>query len=122
MLIDDDPVTNLVNTKLIEKTGVSCEVTVALSGRQALEILLERVEKAQPLPDLIILDINMPLVNGFEFLHYLDQLNLREMQRTKIVILSSSDDMEDRQKARQLGIDMYLVKPVTANIVANLLQ
>lgn len=122
LLIDDDPITNFINKKLIENTGLAGEILVAQSGMQGLEILVSENKNGERFPDLIVVDINMPVLNGFEFLHHLYKLDIIGPMRRKIAILSSSDRPEDKAQANQLGIEDYLVKPATSEAFIGLLQ
>jgi CheY-like chemotaxis protein len=68
LLVDDDT-TNYLNRKLLEKLEVTDQVMVALNGKEALQVLEEQcTEASQSCPALVFLDINMPQMNGFEFL------------------------------------------------------
>lgn len=122
LLIDDDQTTNFINTKLIEHTGYTTEITIANTGRQGLEIIIESNQKHQPLPDLIILDINMPVMGGFEFLQALAKLEGIDTSYTKIAILSSSDHYQDKTMAIELGIQHYFTKPMEFEDIKFLLQ
>ena len=121
LLIDDDPIANFINRKLLEKTDLVKNVQVASNGQQALDMLISIRRNADALPDLIILDINMPLLNGFQFLEQLYGLELN-LQRSKIAILTSSDAQDDQTRARELGVAIYLVKPITIAILFDLLR
>jgi CheY-like chemotaxis protein len=116
LLIDDDSVTNFINKKLIENSGLAGEIVVAQNGKQGLDILLSS-NFNNPLPDVILLDINMPILNGFQFLQRLKELEVDLMQTIKIAILSSSDSSDDIARARSLGITHYYTKPVTLDYI-----
>ncbi len=108
-LVDDDPINNLINKRLLGKIGISNQILEFLEGEEALsQISMLSQEKVA----LIFLDINMPVLNGWEFLEkYLQQYPTR---KDKIVILSSSIDFQDRQKAREFEIVKgFLEKPLT---------
>jgi CheY-like chemotaxis protein len=121
LLIDDDPITNFINQKLIENTGLAGEIVIAENGRQGLKILVDIHANGELFPDLIVLDINMPLLDGFDFLQQLYKLKMTDPANMKIAILSCSDNSDDREKAKELGIDSYLVKPITAGALIDLL-
>ncbi len=109
LLVDDDPINNLINQRLISKVELGEETREFLSGAEALEFLdsLNAEDKS-----LILLDINMPIMNGWEFLnHYQEKYPHRN---DVIVILSSSIDFLDRIKAQDYAIvSGFLEKPLT---------
>lgn len=108
-LVDDDPINNLINRRILGKTGISHRIQEFLGGEDALEKISE-VELDQKL--LILLDINMPVLNGWEFLN--KYLELFPHRNDKIVILSSSIDFQDRQQANVYPIvSGFLEKPLT---------
>lgn len=108
-LVDDDPINNLINRRLLGKTGISNRIEEFLGGEDALE----KINELNPEDSLIIfLDINMPVLNGWEFLN--KYLELFPERNDKIIILSSSIDFQDRQKAAEYSIvSGFLEKPLT---------
>ncbi|NVJ85195.1 MAG: response regulator [Algoriphagus sp.] len=108
-LVDDDPINNLINKRLLGKTEISENILEFLAADQALKNLEEiAIEKSL----LIFLDINMPVMNGWEFL---DEYQVKFPDRKdKIVILSSSIDFQDRKKAMEYEIvSGFLEKPLS---------
>ena len=112
LLVDDDPTCNFICTKCLETLG-TVQSSVALNGKQALDFLLDY--KRHPLPDIILLDLNMPVMGGFEFLNAFRELRIPGQAKVQIVILSSSDDPVDIRKAGEMGIHHYITKPVSAD-------
>jgi CheY-like chemotaxis protein len=111
LLVDDDPTCNLICTKFLENLGVAVQSTIALNGKQALDLLIDY--RRHPLPDIILLDLNMPVMGGFEFLSAFKQLRIPGQAKVQIVILSSSDDPVDIRKAGEMGIHHYITKPIS---------
>ena len=108
-LVDDDPINNLINRRLLGKVDITQNIVEFLEGEKALDKLND-IDPNQS--TLIFLDINMPVLNGWEFL---DKYQERHSDRSdKIVILSSSIDYQDRFKAQgyQL-VSGFLEKPLT---------
>lgn len=108
-LVDDDPINNLINNRLLSKVRVSETIEEFLEGQYAIERIGDiPLEKEL----LVFLDINMPVMNGWEFL---EQYKEKYPHRNdKIVILSSSIDFQDRQKAQDFEIvSGFLEKPLT---------
>jgi CheY-like chemotaxis protein len=111
LLIEDDDTINFYNEYVIKELGVSQEVQIALNGREALNYLEQRAQSGQPMPELIFLDINMPVMNGFEFIEEFEQ---REWKgSTLVVMLTTSLHPNDVARAKQYSsISEYLHKPL----------
>lgn len=114
LLIDDDETTNYVNTILINKADCAEEVKSVTSGHAALEYLKSIDSDGQhPQPDLIFLDINMPVMNGWEFIEEYHQLLPEQRGQVLVWMLSTSDNPADRERAEKLGSDGFMAKPLT---------
>jgi len=111
LLVDDDPMCNFICTKFLEKMNTAVESSIALDGQQALDLLMDY--KRHPLPDIILLDLNMPIMGGFEFLSAFKELRIPGQSKVQIVILSSSDDPVDVKRAVEMGIHHYITKPIS---------
>jgi CheY-like chemotaxis protein len=124
ILIDDDAVTNMVNKKIIHLTFPSIRVTAYTNAAVALNDLRETVEKdATQLPDLIFLDINMPHMDGWEFLDEFTALSKSALQKTKIIMLTSSVDINDIAKSKTYKpVADFLSKPLSKDNLRNVLQ
>jgi CheY-like chemotaxis protein len=114
LLIDDDPITNYVNEKLIMKNGLASHVHKCESGEDALSFIEQECdENLKPriphCPDLILLDINMPMMDGFQFLQAYQDMNLN----LKILMLTSSENPRDLNRAAGLPIIGYINKPLS---------
>ncbi|HYG38358.1 MAG TPA: response regulator [Cytophagales bacterium] len=109
LLVDDDPVANFLHEDLIKRCLMS-EVEVANNGMEALDKINAGLE-IKSFPDLILLDINMPIMDGFEFLEAFDKIP--EKPPVKIVILSSSISPRDISSAQKYNIEGYINKPLS---------
>src|SRR5690606_23775276 len=108
-LVDDDPINNLINKRLLGKVEISENIVEFLEGEEAL-VQLNKIDTEESI--LIFLDINMPVLNGWEFLDKYKELHPNRSD--KIVILSSSIDYQDRFKAQEYAIlSGFLEKPLT---------
>jgi CheY-like chemotaxis protein len=104
LLVDDDDACNFLHQDLLETQQVASEVITCTSAMEAWELLQELQ------PDLILLDINMPVMSGLEFLQ---QLYPAENRSCPVVLLSSSGHPRDIAQAADLKVDYYLLKPLT---------
>ncbi|RAI83719.1 response regulator [Algoriphagus yeomjeoni] len=108
-LVDDDPINNLINKRLLGKVGIAENIIEFVEGEEALNKLND-IDSSESL--LIFLDINMPVLNGWEFLNKYQEAFANRCD--KIVILSSSIDYQDRFKAQGYEIvSGFLEKPLT---------
>jgi CheY-like chemotaxis protein len=99
LLVDDDHIINLVHRKFLEKSGKFDPITVTNSAVKALDLLRALEESGQPLPDLLLLDIMMPILDGFGFLQRFEQLPDSIRGKIRIVMLTSSLDPRDKDKS-----------------------
>ncbi|WP_071885524.1 response regulator [Rufibacter tibetensis] len=112
LLIEDDEITNFLNQTVIEETGIADEVIVALNGQEGLTYL-QSIKCPEEFPTLILLDINMPVLDGFSFVEEYNRLPLVKETSTKIVVLSTSSNSTDMNQMRSLGITTCLLKPLS---------
>ena len=118
MLIDDDPDDNFLHQLVIQDTGLHPEILIAESGEKALSYFLKKTGENFLKPDIIFLDINMPGMNGFDFLEKYKTLPFEVRSGTKIVMLSTSSLSRDQQKASSILSQVYYrTKPLTEQIL-----
>lgn len=122
LLVDDDNIFNFLNTKLLRQAGIADEIHAALNGKEAIDLLNNYYMGSRALPDVILLDLNMPVMDGFSFLEAFKKLNLPRKNNVSIIIVTSSDNPKDMAKAKQLGITQFLTKPLSKEMLLNALQ
>jgi CheY-like chemotaxis protein len=122
MLVDDNDTYNFINRRILEKQGFAKNIEVQSSGIGALSYLEEHLGSPNKLPDIIFLDIKMPLLNGHEFLFKLRQITgTVANNKCKVVMLSSSGNENDINQAKEYSsvID-FIQKPLTSKALNTL--
>lgn len=108
--------------RALRNAGITDDLRVATNGQQAIDYLSAHGEFADrssaPLPWLIFLDLKLPYKSGFEVLEWVRQQS--ELSHVKVVVLTSSPEQRDIDKANQLGAHHYLVKPPKAEVLRDL--
>jgi CheY-like chemotaxis protein len=100
LLVDDDDVTNFLSREMLRLYMASPKVDITLNGQEAVDYLLERSSEPQRLPNLILLDINMPIMDGWDFLTEFDKIKRSGFEKINIVMFTSSVYYEDIDRAR----------------------
>lgn len=114
MLVDDNDVDNFISKRVIELNGFAKSVETQSSGSSALAYLEQYQDEPDMLPELIFLDINMPIVDGFVFLYELENFPETVQKKCKVVILSSSDNKKDIDKIiSNTHVIKFITKPLT---------
>lgn len=112
LLVEDDFFDTMTVQKSFEKFSISHKLYTAFNGLEALDLLLGRngVEAIEPLPDAILLDLNMPKMNGHELLAELR--NYPHLSHIPVFITTTSSMDVDRLNAQHLGVRGYILKPI----------
>ncbi|BDD02216.1 response regulator [Persicobacter psychrovividus] len=114
LLIDDDEANNFLNAMVLEEMSVAKKIHVRLNGQEGIDFLNQCIAGHEPLPNLIFLDINMPLVNGWEFLERLEEIDTKQKLPIVIVLLTTSLNPDDQEQAKALErISAFLNKPLS---------
>jgi len=128
LVIDDDEPTNFITRMILEESGCTRYVRIVQSGREALNYLKASAQPGSdknryPCADLIFLDINMPAMNGWEFLNKYDELDSTDKVSVITVMLTTSLNPDDRLKADENpGISKFETKPLTKEKLERILQ
>jgi len=100
LLVDDDDVTNFLSKEMLRLYMASPKIDITLNGQDAIDYLVERAEEPHRLPNLILLDINMPIMDGWDFLAEFDKIKKPGFEKINIVMFTSSVYYEDIDRAR----------------------
>jgi CheY-like chemotaxis protein len=121
LLVDDDQTTNYLNKMLIKRLGVTEELLVAQNGLEALNLLKEHCH-TEECSVLILLDVKMPVMDGFGFLEAYEQLPEAQKKAVIIVMLTTSLHPQDVERVRQYNIAGFISKPLTEEKVNDIVQ
>jgi CheY-like chemotaxis protein len=124
MLIDDNEIDNLINQKMIEAASITDNIYTHTGAKSAIEFLrnMEKLDVADKvLPDVIFLDIDMPLMDGFQFLDEFEKLSTVAKKKCKIVMLTSSINPQDFNRSKKYeNVKLYLNKPLSHDSITKL--
>ncbi|MBC2607152.1 response regulator [Pelagicoccus albus] len=121
IMVDDNYADRFIAGRVFKNTGLEHSFLAMESGRELLEYLDEAKSGKRPIPSAILLDINMPGLNGFEVLR---ELRAQEefQDRPPITMFTNSDRMEDRQLSMELGANDFRTKPTDLNVYADVFR
>ncbi len=123
LFIDDDKATNFFNERVANNYGFFKKIITVQSGIEGLDYLMSCHSNNNPKPDLIFLDINMPAMNGWEFLDRFNALSEEYIRGIKIVILTTSSEPSDIDKFNKNNSLLdYVNKPINLDVLTNVMQ
>lgn len=112
LLIDDDEISNFLTERTIMINDLASRVEAAINGEEGLDKLKE-LYQTNGIPDLILLDIKMPVLDGFGFLKKFHALDIEN--KPQVVILSSSSHFRDQLRAKEYNIRGFIEKPLSVD-------
>ena len=119
-IIDDDPIFRFGTKKLMEKVQASLNFLIYKNGKEAFEDIIYKLKSNTNIPDVILLDLNMPIMDGWQFLD--EFATIENTERIPIYIVSSSVDSRDIEKAKNYEIvNDYIIKPFSLSVIQDLL-
>ncbi|AHF16618.1 transcriptional regulator [Niabella soli DSM 19437] len=123
-IIDDDPIHRLLMSKLFERQPKSCKLSFFENGQKGLAALETIIaEKTEALPDIILLDIEMPLMNGWQFMDKYSALPGEIKKQIRVYMVSSSFSDQDQERVKDYpDIQDYVVKPLRMEKIIELLD
>ncbi|MFT6167535.1 MAG: CheY-like chemotaxis protein [Vicingaceae bacterium] len=118
LLIDDSQAINEMNAYFFRKSMNNVEIETAKNGKEALAIIENPDSK---LPDLILLDLKMPVFDGYEFLEYLNSIEFTYKDHLNVILLTTSMNPEDKTRILKFKfVSNYLIKPLTIDKANNI--
>lgn len=122
VLIDDDRINNMLNERLLKKLGIFETIHIFLDGESALHSIQNDFATGNDCPELIFMDINMPVMNGFEFLENFKKLDFKNKERVNVIGVTTSMRDSDMERLKQLNCRYILNKPLTKNAILELFE
>lgn len=120
-IVDDDPIHQQIAKIMIERQAISSHIRVFSDAQDVLDLLRENAGDVQALPDLILLDLNMPVMDGWEFLEEYAAFQDQLPKQIRIFVLTSSIDEKDKERVNAYSfVTGYLTKPLSKEIIAHL--
>lgn len=121
LLIDDNEIDNYINNHIIKVSNIAEKITVKNSAVDALNYLNKIKDDFVAYPELIFLDISMPIMDGFGFLDEFVKLPKPSGKKCSVIMLTSSDDHKDRKKAMDYDVVIdYFIKPLQDDLIRSL--
>lgn len=112
-IIDDDDIYQYTMSAALESINSVNRIQVFLDGAEAMDFFLDNISNTEELPDVIFLDINMPIMDGFEFMEEYVKIKPKVGKQITIYMVSSSMDPKDVERSRKISeISDYIVKPI----------
>ncbi|WP_348824499.1 response regulator [Flavobacterium aestuarii] len=117
MAVDDDPITLMLFKKVVQKASFANEIINAVNGEEAITYF-NNINNRKTKPQLIFLDLNMPVMGGWEFLDLFNNSDYYHLNNTKVIILTSTIDPEDIKKSKTYpNVIEFLSKPITVEML-----
>src|SRR5688572_585769 len=111
LIIDNDKQLNKINESVLVTSGIVKELHITGNGQEALDYFRSRVENNYTLPQIVIFDLHLPVLNGFEFIDEFRKLDFPGKAGIELVVFTYSSSLKDKQRALSKGIHHYLPKP-----------
>ncbi len=121
LVVDDSAIDSFITTRVLQKAQLVAQVDTVANGEAALAYM-RRCQSARQYPEVVLLDIDMPVISGFDFLEQCSAEGLLNDALVKIIMLTSSIHPKDQQQATTYPITDYLIKPLKLHSLLNALR
>ena len=115
LIVDDDSMFHFLNSKILSIANVECKIQSAYDGREAMKMLGEGYT-----PDFIFLDLDMPHMDGYQFIDNFNKSAFPGKEKVRIVVLTSSESETERQRISKMGVKDYISKPLSEESIRSL--
>lgn len=118
LLVEDDPITIMVCDRIIKMSDFADTVVSCENGKAAIDHINNIISEGKQFPEIIFLDINMPVMNGWDFLEEFELVKDKVSPLPRIFILSSTVDPEDYKRAKSFtAVDSFISKPLSKELL-----
>ena len=122
-IVDDDEIFQFITRKSFERLNRSDEVLIFSNGEEAIQYIQDTQQEHHALPDVIFLDINMPIMDGWDFMEEFNKIKMYDTHMPAIYMVSSSIDDKDLSRARALPmVKDYIIKPIDDKKIVEILN
>jgi CheY-like chemotaxis protein len=122
-LVDDDDVFVFLTKKIIQQTNLVELIRVFGNGLDALNFIKENIQQPEALPEIILLDLSMPIMNGWQFLDEFTKINENIGKKITIYVCSSSISPDDIARARTISeVSDFIIKPITKDKLVDMIK
>lgn len=122
-IVDDDDIYQFTIKKTIQSLNYAKSVLAFSDGEEALQFMMDNISNEEELPDIILLDINMPIMDGFQFMDEFIKIKPKLSKKITIYMASSSVDETDIKKAHQISeISDYIIKPIKQGKIKSIIE
>lgn len=122
-IVDDDEIYQFTVTRTIERHNLARKILIFSDGEEALDFMIDNVGNNHNLPDIIFLDINMPVMDGFQFMEEYVKLKPHVGKKVTIYMVTSSVDPVDVDRAKKISeISDYLIKPIKPDQLTSIID
>ena len=115
LLVEDDPDHEVLTIRALRKSNVANNIVIARDGEEAINLLFDEKQALKSLPQVVLLDLKLPKVDGLEVLRRIRESENDKIRVLPVVILTSSDEESDIVRSYRLGVNSYIRKPVNFN-------
>ena len=122
-IVDDDDIYQYTVIKTLKSIDLDKNIIAFSDGEEALNFFIENINKEEELPDVVFLDINMPIMDGFQFMEEYVKIKPREGKKINIYMVSSSVDPVDIERAHSISdISDYIIKPIKPGELKSIIE
>lgn len=120
MVVDDDIIVHILSERIMTSLDCLNNMCSAFNGKEAIELLQGYCSNLTSMPEVVLIDLNMPIMNGIQFLKDMVKVECVDLSKLTMVMISSSIDPLEIDEAKSLGIKHFFSKPVSQSMIENI--